>query len=273
MCGTWEFAVDPPKDFPADRSGLKWSPIKVPAHWEMEGFAAESGRAVYRKTFAVPGRLAGQADQAAAPKPFTAAAQVWVNGQRAGGHEGGFTPFELDITDMVKPGEENEILVLVDARTMASEMDNASYFAYFELAGIWQPIEVFATSPAYLSHLAVNDRFRQGLSGREACPSSWTPSMQQAAQARSDHPLALVRSAGQGSADRRIRQPKVSLSALGSERRVTLRARRSRSPQSWNAEQPRLYKLVAEMTDSDGKQERDRAAFRLPRRSRSRAAC
>ena len=39
-------------------------------------------------------------------------AQVWVNGKRAGAHEGGFTPFELDITDMVKPGAENEILVL-----------------------------------------------------------------------------------------------------------------------------------------------------------------
>ena len=83
-------------------------------------------------------------------------AQVWVNGRRMGAHEGGFLPFELDITDAVKIGAENEILVLVDARSMAADLDHASYFAYFELAGIWQPIEVFATSPVYLAHLAVS---------------------------------------------------------------------------------------------------------------------
>ena len=60
LCGTWEFAADPPKDFPANQSGLKWSPIKVPAHWEMEGFAAESGRAVYRKTFRAPADWQGK---------------------------------------------------------------------------------------------------------------------------------------------------------------------------------------------------------------------
>jgi hypothetical protein len=39
-----------------------------------------------------------------------------------GSHEGGFTPFELDITDSVKIGGENDVFVLVDARSMATEI-------------------------------------------------------------------------------------------------------------------------------------------------------
>ena len=52
---------------------------------------------------------------------------------------------------------------------MAGDLDNASYFAYFELAGIWQPIEVFATSPTYLSHLAVTTDFDKDYRDAKLC--------------------------------------------------------------------------------------------------------
>lgn len=38
-------------------------------------------------------------------------ANVWVNGTLIGSHEGGETPFTLDVTDSIKPGEENLIAV------------------------------------------------------------------------------------------------------------------------------------------------------------------
>jgi hypothetical protein len=40
-------------------------------------------------------------------------ADVWVNGVPVGGHEGGETPFVLDVTDAIKPGETNLIAVRV----------------------------------------------------------------------------------------------------------------------------------------------------------------
>jgi beta-galactosidase len=248
LCGTWEFAADPPKGFPANRSGLKWSPIQVPAHWEMEGFTAESGRAVYRKTFRVPTGWRDKRVKILAQAVYSHA-QVWVNGRRAGGHEGGFTPFERDITEMVAPGAENEILVLVDARTMASDLDNASYFAYFELAGIWQPIEVFATSLTYVSHLAVTTDFDKDYQNAMLAVEIDAVNQQAASGSLAIH-WRLLDPQGK---EVPISAPATQV-ALASWQRKTLRyATAVKSPQSWNAEQPRVYRLVAEVTDGAGR--------------------
>ena len=40
-------------------------------------------------------------------------AEVWLNGRKAGEHEGGETPFVLDVTALVKPGETNLLAVRV----------------------------------------------------------------------------------------------------------------------------------------------------------------
>jgi hypothetical protein len=40
-------------------------------------------------------------------------AEVWLNGQAVGGHEGGETPFTLDVTDAIRPGKENLLAVRV----------------------------------------------------------------------------------------------------------------------------------------------------------------
>ncbi|MBN2290995.1 MAG: hypothetical protein JXM70_01135, partial [Pirellulales bacterium] len=40
-------------------------------------------------------------------------ADVWVNGKYVGGHEDGESPFVLDITDVVKPGQSNRVAVRV----------------------------------------------------------------------------------------------------------------------------------------------------------------
>ncbi len=43
------------------------------------------------------------------------ASEIWLNGSRVGTHEGGEDPFEFDITDRVKPGQPNTIIVRVTA--------------------------------------------------------------------------------------------------------------------------------------------------------------
>ena len=46
-------------------------------------------------------------------------ADVWLNGAKVGGHEGGETPFVIDVTDAVKPGSKNLLVVRVLNPTQA----------------------------------------------------------------------------------------------------------------------------------------------------------
>ncbi|MCC7086508.1 MAG: discoidin domain-containing protein [Pirellulales bacterium] len=241
--GTWDFAVDPPQDFPANRQQIAWSPIKVPAHWAMEGFTAESGKAVYRKSFPAPAEWEGKRIKFRADAVYSRA-QVWVNGKRIGGHEGGFTPFEFDITESVKPGAKNEVLVLVDARSMASEIDHASNYAYFELAGIWQPVEVFAVEPVNISHFGVNTDFDS--SYRDAALAVETDVVNESANARAANVnMRLFDPQGKEVPVEGLAAP----ISLGPWERKTVSLKTTvKAPQPWNAEQPRLYKLVVELS-------------------------
>src|SRR5207253_8372369 len=74
----------------------------------------------YRRTFRSPARAAGQR----VLLNFGAVdweAVVYVNGTSAGVHRGGYDPFTLDITDRLKGGAEQELVVSVRDPTDAGQ--------------------------------------------------------------------------------------------------------------------------------------------------------
>ena len=227
---------------------MKWNPVKVPAHWEMEGFAAESGRAVYRKTFQVPAEWQGKRIKLLAEAIYSHA-QVWVNGKTVGGHEGGFTPVRIGHH---RRGQDRRarirILVLVDARTHGQRYRQRQLLRLFRAGGN-------LAADRSLCHLAGlsfafdgDHRFRSGLCRRK---TRRRVRCRQSAGRQRRFPSAGGCSILKAKKCRLpIRQAR-SRSALGSEK---LRSSRQpvRSPQTWNAEQPRLYTFLAEITDSHG---------------------
>ena len=62
------------------------------------------------------------------------------------------------LTGAAHPGE-NQIMILVQALSTAANFDRMTYFAYFNLAGLWRPLEVFAVEPAHVSRLALATTF------------------------------------------------------------------------------------------------------------------
>ena len=83
-----------------------WRTIRVPAAWEAEtGDRLTEGPAVYRRIFALPdlgGRWLLECDG------VSFAAKVHVNGRAAGEHLGMWSRWQMDITPLVHPGE-NEL--------------------------------------------------------------------------------------------------------------------------------------------------------------------
>jgi len=119
---TWLFRLDPKRVgetkgwFAAGADESAWKPIEIRKFWEEQGYPNYDGVAWYRVRVSVPASLKGRRCLLA----FGAAdetAAVYVNGHYAGKWGLlGFTwheRFEIDVTEQLRPGEENLIVVRV----------------------------------------------------------------------------------------------------------------------------------------------------------------
>jgi len=132
----WKFTTDPGGTghernfFAADFDDARWTSIKV-GNWENQGFPGYDGFAWYRIVFDAPAK----ADCNAVELNFGGVdeeAWVWLNGvyvgQHAVGTSGWDKPFALDVTDELRWGGRNVLVVRVyDAR---------------QAGGIWKPVKL-----------------------------------------------------------------------------------------------------------------------------------
>lgn len=88
--------------------------------------------------------------------------QVWVNGRQVGEHWGGHVPFSFDISDMVKRGEPNRVVVYVEDTQSKFQARGKQYWKldsefcfYTRTSGIWQTVWLEAVPEVYLNRLRV----------------------------------------------------------------------------------------------------------------------
>lgn len=74
-------------------------------------------------------------------------ADVWLNGQYLGNHEGGYTPFTFDVTDQTEPGETYTLTVRAEDRLDCDQPRGKQSFRpepfgcwYTPVTGIWQSV-------------------------------------------------------------------------------------------------------------------------------------
>jgi beta-galactosidase/beta-glucuronidase len=130
-------------------------------------FAAESslsgvGKSVgannvlwYKRSFTVPGNMAGKK----IILHFDAVdweTEVFVNGKKAGTHQGGFDPFNFDISSLLNKGKANEILVRVwdptdeGPQPKGKQVNKPSGIWYTPVTGIWQTVWIEAVASTYI---------------------------------------------------------------------------------------------------------------------------
>lgn len=119
--GLWEFLPDAAADTTLtptspELPALDWSnsqPITVPANWYLEDYDI-SGVAWYRHRFSIDEDLRNQ-DLTLTFEGIDYAADVWLNGQYLGFHEGYFQSFQFFVSDIARIGQDNELIVRVNS--------------------------------------------------------------------------------------------------------------------------------------------------------------
>lgn len=159
LSGEWSFNPTPETEFWKKSSVVGWKKIEVPGEWVMQGFEVEKGKeAGYFRTFSVPKNWNGKRIKLRCNGIYSGS-RIYINGEEAGSHLGGFTAFELDVTHLVKKGKENRIAVSVISETMADFTSNASNYAVHPLGGISRDIYLFALADMNLGMFHASTSF------------------------------------------------------------------------------------------------------------------
>jgi beta-glucuronidase len=80
-------------------------------------------------------------------------AYVYVNGQLAGHHEGGFTPFNFDVTDLLQDGD-NVVIVKVDNKRRAAHVPTL-IFDWWNYGGITRDVLLAEVNPVYIENYSL----------------------------------------------------------------------------------------------------------------------
>jgi beta-mannosidase len=118
--GTWKYCVDSEnkgrelKYFDPETNFSAWKDIAIPNNWYFTEVGDYFGAIWFKTNFTVPKDLEGE-------RLFLRFAgvdyyaDVWLNGEYLGFHEGMFNPFEFDVTGKADKNGENLLVVRVDA--------------------------------------------------------------------------------------------------------------------------------------------------------------
>ncbi|HWQ15961.1 MAG TPA: glycoside hydrolase family 2 TIM barrel-domain containing protein [Roseiflexaceae bacterium] len=252
--GNWRFRTDP--DGTCDLAAVAhgpWRTITVPAPWQSQApeLRTYQGVAWYRRSFEVPASWSGSA----VVLHFGAVdyhAEVWVNGARAGEHTGGYLPFDLDVSALVRYGAENDVLVRVldpsndRARFPEAPFDEIPHGKqswYGPLSGIWQSVWVEARAAVHLTRLKITPDARSGRVEVEAALNTDAP-------AGATLALDVLAPGGE-------RVATTLLELRGAAAQATLVVS---SPALWEPDSPALYTLAATL-QSAGRADRLETRF------------
>jgi len=109
--GVWSFTIDETKLVQPDS---EWDRLRVPGNWDTTNlYAHHVGKGWYRRTFTVPAGWEGRRLRLHFDAVYETA-EVFLNGERLGRHEGGYTPFDFDVTSRVLRDRPNTLTVCAD---------------------------------------------------------------------------------------------------------------------------------------------------------------
>ncbi|MFF1395061.1 PA14 domain-containing protein [Streptomyces sp. NPDC058287] len=178
--GEWQFAAAKSGDKPpvGKQLGEKIL-VPYPVESQLSGIERHEDRMWYRRTFTVPkGWKVG--DGKRLQLNFGAVdwqSEVYVNGKKVADHKGGYDKFSADITDALKPGRTQELIVGVYDPTDAQGGENPpvgkqrldpSGIWYTPSSGIWQTVWMEPVAADHAADLKITPDVEAGKATVEA---------------------------------------------------------------------------------------------------------
>jgi beta-glucuronidase len=159
LSGSWRFTVDRDGQGQAKSwqspgfDDSRWQSVDVPDTWNvMADYSDYEGCAWYRKTFSVPPDSAQSASVRLRFDAVFYRALIWLNGTFVGQHDGGYTPFEFDISDLVQ--NDNVLVVEVDNERAYDRIPAILYpgwsYDWWNYGGIVRDVNVDISSRAFI---------------------------------------------------------------------------------------------------------------------------
>lgn len=270
--GMWKFAfAENPSERIVDfyQDGYDhsdWAEIKVPAHWQLEGYdypqytnirypweASESlvqpfapttynPVGSYVRQFTVPEGWAGQ-PVFISFQGVESAFYVWVNGELAGYSEDTFTPAEFDLTPYLRAGE-NKLAVEVYRWCDASWLEDQDFW---RMSGIFRDVYLYTAPQAHVYDFFATTELDADYRNAELKLSATIMNYWERRLGTVTLEAQLYDKDGRAS----FPQPIIVRASLGSgSGELDIEASAAvDNPLKWSAEQPNLYTLVISLKD------------------------
>ena len=222
--GTWDF----------NYSGQdKWNRINVPGEAAMQGYAIRHDQPfLYRKRVKIPADYAGKRIILRFDGTYVKA-RLSINGTFVREHFGGFTRWETDVTSLVTPGKNNEILLELTDRL--DDVSYASGYAHHPIGGILRSVTLFALPQSHLYDASIETLFDSLYHDARLDFSCHYTGTQNAGLI-----LRLTDPSGH-----KVQQKQFTLNTGHNTFSLPVAA-----PQKWDAEHPRLYTLQATLSEN-----------------------
>lgn len=237
--------------------------ITVPFGWESElsGIHKTDYRGVawYRRSFSVPNDFPTANRVWLRFGAVDWRADVWVNGQLVASHEGGYTPFEADITDALKAGAPAVVTVRTFDPTDPNLPTGKQVGWYTPTSGIWQTVWLESRPKGHIGPFRIQTtiepaaaQFQVALVGLPRGESTVTVS---STDPTVEPASFKVTATGD---EARTRSAFVEDAALSGKLSLAVR-----EPKLWTPESPHLYDVTIELKTPDGQTDTVKTYFGL----------
>ncbi len=273
MNGEWSFALDPlsrgeamgwDQPWKYSEKDSSYSPerfdkVTVPHCWSTDIRYNFVGKGWYRKAF----KLADDAKDKLIRLRFEAVfykCRIFINGELAAYHVGGYTPFTVNITKHIKYDQVNFIAVEVDNSwteltvpgARMGDIPSAQFFPWYEFGGITRDVSLLITDKIYIKNQKI-ESIPDLKSGKARVKIiTWVENRSLANVAITVKPTITNRTSGQQVSSMGMQENATTLKAFTTEKIIQQYDLPANEVMLWDFDNPNLYDVATAIVSAKG---------------------